>query len=83
MASDTGTTRIDVPPAVDAPHVSRLLAPAAKRSLADHLESYGDLPAANASLIAEVERSGLQGKRGARFPTARKLAALCLVLPGR
>jgi NADH:ubiquinone oxidoreductase subunit F (NADH-binding) len=51
-------------------------------SLADHLARYG--PAQQGSLtgrrkmelIEEVERSGLTGRGGAAFPTARKLAAV-------
>jgi len=43
--------------------------------LAAHLARYGPLPAGR-ELIAEVEASGLQGRGGAGFPTARKLAAV-------
>jgi NADH:ubiquinone oxidoreductase subunit F (NADH-binding) len=53
-----------------------LLPPLAKRSLAEHLEWYGEMPAGHPALIGEVERSGLRGKGGARFPTATKLAAV-------
>src|SRR4249919_1281908 len=51
-------------------------------SLADHLARYGpaqpgDLTGPRrAALIKEVERSGLTGRGGAGFPTARKLAAV-------
>ena len=76
MATDTGPREPIVPPAADAPHRSRLLPPASKRSFAEHLAWFGDLPATNPSLIGEVERSGLRGKGGARFPTATKLAAV-------
>jgi NADH:ubiquinone oxidoreductase subunit F (NADH-binding) len=76
MDTDTWTARADVTPAANAPHFSRLLPPAAKRSFADHLDWYGDLPATNTALIGEIERSGLRGKGGARFPTATKLAAV-------
>ena len=76
MAIDAGTAWADSPPAADAPHFSRLLPPAEKRSFADHLDWYGDLPATHPALIGEVERSGLRGKGGARFPTATKLAAV-------
>ena len=51
-------------------------------SLADHLARYGPTPLGGltgprrAALIEEVERSGLTGRGGAGFPTARKLAAV-------
>ena len=51
-------------------------------SLADHLARYGPAQLAGltgprrAALIEEVERSGLTGRGGAAFPTARKLAAV-------
>lgn len=76
MEPDTWTARADSPPAATASPFSRLLPPVAKRSLAEHLEWYGELPSTNASLIGEVERSGVRGKGGARFPTATKLAAV-------
>jgi len=76
MATDTWAARADAPPAASAPHFSRLLPTAAKRSFADHLDWYGDLPATSSALIGEIERSGLRGKGGARFPTATKLAAV-------
>ncbi len=48
-------------------------------SLAGHIGRYG-LPPSSAldrqALIGEVERSGLTGRGGAAFPTARKLAAV-------
>ena len=53
-----------------------MLPPASKRSLDEHLQWFGDLPAAGPGLLGEVERSGLRGKGGARFPTATKLAAV-------
>jgi NADH:ubiquinone oxidoreductase subunit F (NADH-binding) len=51
-------------------------------SLAEHIARYGLLPPSPAdrpdrqALIGEVERSGLTGRGGAAFPTARKLAAV-------
>jgi NADH:ubiquinone oxidoreductase subunit F (NADH-binding) len=51
-------------------------------SLADHHARYGQLPLAGRGrtrrevLIEEVARSGLRGRGGAAFPTARKLAAV-------
>ncbi len=50
-------------------------------SLAGHRDRYGPPPSAlseyhRTALIAEVERSGLTGRGGAAFPTARKLAAV-------
>ena len=56
--------------------------PAGPASLADHSARYGQLPVAGrgsarrAELIAEIGRSGLRGRGGAAFPTARKLAAV-------
>lgn len=41
----------------------------------EHLRTLGPLPD-HADLIEEVERSGLTGRGGAGFPTARKLAAM-------
>jgi NADH:ubiquinone oxidoreductase subunit F (NADH-binding) len=49
-------------------------------SLARHVASHGRLPPASsrcgAELMAEIEQSGLTGRGGAAFPTARKLAAV-------
>jgi NADH:ubiquinone oxidoreductase subunit F (NADH-binding) len=48
-------------------------------SLAAHLARHGPLPALRgegAALIAAIEASGLTGRGGAGFPTARKLAAV-------
>jgi NADH:ubiquinone oxidoreductase subunit F (NADH-binding) len=63
----------------------RLLPPgfaAGPASLAGHIGRYGLLPSSarnrpdGRALIGEVERSGLTGRGGAAFPTARKLAAV-------
>jgi NADH:ubiquinone oxidoreductase subunit F (NADH-binding) len=50
-------------------------------SLEEHLTRYGQLPygwggPGREQLIAEVGQAGLTGRGGARFPTARKLAAV-------
>lgn len=51
-------------------------------SLAEHIRRYGLPPSSGLdgpgrqALIGEVERSGLTGRGGAAFPTARKLAAV-------
>ncbi|MGO8979386.1 MAG: NADH-ubiquinone oxidoreductase-F iron-sulfur binding region domain-containing protein [Streptosporangiaceae bacterium] len=51
-------------------------------SMAGHLARYGPLPIIGrggrhpASVIEEVNRSGLTGRGGGRFPTGRKLAAV-------
>ena len=47
-------------------------------TLAGHVARYGPLPEVGppAAFIADVERSGLRGRGGAGFPTARKLAAV-------
>ena len=76
MATETSRAQTDLPPAATAPVFSRLLPPTSKRAFGDHIAWYGDLPAAGAELLAEVERSGLRGKGGARFPTATKLSAV-------
>ncbi len=58
----------------------RLLAglePGGPMSLAAHTHVHGPLPRVPAhQLIEEVERSGLRGRGGADFPTARKLRAV-------
>ena len=58
----------------------RLLAglePGGPMSLAAHTHVHGPLPQVPAhELIEEVERSGLRGRGGADFPTARKLRAV-------
>ena len=76
MVTETWSARTETAPAAGAPTFSRLLPPHPKRSFAEHLEWFGDLPRADAGLIGEVERAGLRGKGGARFPTATKLAAV-------
>lgn len=49
----------------------------AAMSLAEHERVHGLLPAhAPADLIELIERSGLRGRGGADFPTARKLRAV-------
>jgi NADH:ubiquinone oxidoreductase subunit F (NADH-binding) len=46
-------------------------------SLREHERSHGPLPdISGAELIAEIELSGLRGRGGADFPTARKLRAV-------
>jgi NADH:ubiquinone oxidoreductase subunit F (NADH-binding) len=45
-------------------------------SLARHLARHGELRTGDAGLVAEIEQSGLTGRGGAAFPTARKLAAV-------
>ena len=46
-------------------------------TLAEHLRVHGELPRRGAQeLIESVERSGLRGRGGADFPTARKLRAV-------
>ena len=66
----------DLAPAANAPRGPRLLPPHPKRGLDAHIEWYGEMPETGAGALAEVERSGLRGKGGARFPTATKLAAV-------
>src|ERR1017187_6571201 len=76
-AGQAGTQRPDLLP--------RLLPPgfaAGPARLAEHGARYGPLPSSGLdrgrrqALIEEVERSGLTGRGGAGFPTARKLAAV-------
>lgn len=63
---------VHVPPA----GVDRLLA-AGSADLADHRAMYGLVPSTTRDgLIPELERSGLDGRGGAAFPTWRKLAAI-------
>jgi NADH:ubiquinone oxidoreductase subunit F (NADH-binding) len=46
-------------------------------TLAEHTRIHGSLPRVSATqLIEEVEQSGLRGRGGADFPTARKLRAV-------
>ena len=58
------------------------LLPPGPVSLAGHLARYGPPPSPGLTgrqrreLLAEVERSGLTGRGGAGFPTARKMAAV-------
>ena len=75
MATEMRNAGSEVP-AASAPRGARLLPPVPKRSLSSHLEWYGEMPAAGPTTLSEVERSGLRGKGGARFPTATKLAAV-------
>lgn len=74
-------------PAVLPASSSRLLAgwteTGARADLVAHRRRYGRLPVtssrdhrASAELVATVERSGLRGRGGGGFPTARKLAAV-------
>jgi NADH:ubiquinone oxidoreductase subunit F (NADH-binding) len=63
------------------PGLPRLLAgldpSGATMSLAEHARIHGDLPRLPAQeLIEAVEQSGLRGRGGADFPTARKLRAV-------
>ncbi len=52
-------------------------ATAGPASVAEHRARYGPLPRLDgAALIDAVDRSGLQGRGGAGFPTGRKLAAV-------
>jgi NADH:ubiquinone oxidoreductase subunit F (NADH-binding) len=72
-------------PAAPSPmELPRLLAGAHRDgpvSLAEHLERYGELPplrgrGVEAGLLDLVDASGLQGRGGAAFPTARKMRAV-------
>jgi NADH:ubiquinone oxidoreductase subunit F (NADH-binding) len=58
----------------------RLLAHPPLVSLDEHQRTFGPLPTATDELIDEVERAGLRGRGGARFPTNVKMRA---VLGGR
>jgi NADH:ubiquinone oxidoreductase subunit F (NADH-binding) len=55
---------------------ARLLPPRSLPSLGSHLEWFGEAPVASAGALVEIERSGVRGKGGARFPAATKLAAV-------
>src|SRR5437879_8133758 len=76
MTTESWSASMESPPGAFAHRSARLLPPTSKRSFAEHREWYGELPATAPGLLGEVERSGLRGKGGARFPTATKLAAV-------
>jgi NADH:ubiquinone oxidoreductase subunit F (NADH-binding) len=66
-------------PAGPPPGELRLIVRDQPLSLAEHIEQYGPLPAGQpgaATLIAEVERSGLTGRGGGAFPAGRKIRAV-------
>jgi len=66
-------------PAGPAPGELRLIVRDQPLSLAEHIDQYGPLPAGkhgSATLIAEVERSGLTGRGGGAFPAGRKIRAV-------
>ncbi|MDQ6910066.1 MAG: proton-conducting membrane transporter [Actinomycetota bacterium] len=52
------------------------MTPGTMTSHRDHVDRFGPLPETGHDLIELVERSGLRGRGGAGFPTARKLAAV-------
>src|ERR1039457_634655 len=76
-ARPAGTQRLD-----RLPRLLRAGFAAGPASLAEHLARYGPARSPGLdrgpreALIGEVQRSGLTGRGGARFPTARKLAAV-------
>jgi len=83
MSARAATLRTAPVPAPDQlPRVLATARPDGKPvALEDHLSHYGALPrrprrGASSQLIALVESSGLQGRGGAAFPTARKLEAV-------
>jgi NADH:ubiquinone oxidoreductase subunit F (NADH-binding) len=56
---------------------ARLLPARSAASFADHVARYGPLPRGRrADLLAAIEESGLTGRGGGGFPTARKLGAV-------
>jgi NADH:ubiquinone oxidoreductase subunit F (NADH-binding) len=66
-------------PGGPAPGELRLIVRDQPLSLTEHIEQYGPLPAGklgSATLIAEVERSGLTGRGGGAFPAGRKIRAV-------
>jgi NADH:ubiquinone oxidoreductase subunit F (NADH-binding) len=56
--------------------VDRLLPAQPDPSYAAHCQRLGPLPSTGRELIAVVDAAGLRGRGGARFPTARKMAAV-------
>jgi NADH:ubiquinone oxidoreductase subunit F (NADH-binding) len=62
------------PPPTVRPAAPRLLGSSGPDDLQAHLQRYGTLPRISAAaLLDEVETSGLLGRGGAGFPTARKM----------
>ncbi len=74
--------RLGAAPATRLPRLLPAGFAAGPASLAQHIGRYGPAPssvldgARRKALLDEVERSGLTGRGGAAFPTARKLAAV-------
>ncbi len=89
-AAEAPTTVFGAPGGSPAPALPRLLAGVGAHgamTLDEHLHLHGPLPAGGARrrrhereqaamLIDEIERSGLHGRGGAAFPTARKMRAV-------
>lgn len=64
------------PPTIPVPTGTRRLLAAAGPSLVDHERTHGPLPAVGPAVIDEIARAGVEGRGGAGFPLARKLAAI-------
>jgi NADH:ubiquinone oxidoreductase subunit F (NADH-binding) len=76
MVAESPSARDEMRAGLPAHGTTRLLPPLPKRGFVEHRDWFGELPAGDAAVMREVERSGLRGKGGARFPTATKMAAV-------
>ena len=76
MATDTWSAGRGQATGGSGPSAQRLLVPKPMHALPEHLDWFGDLVQGGPDLLPEIERSGLRGKGGARFPAAVKLAAV-------
>jgi NADH:ubiquinone oxidoreductase subunit F (NADH-binding) len=76
MAAESPGTRGESGAGAQGHATARLLPPQPKRGFVEHREWFGELPEASPAVMHEIERSGVRGKGGARFPTATKMAAV-------
>lgn len=67
---------VTTPPTVVPPTGTRRLLAAAGAGLDDHERAHGPVPTIRAGIIDEIGRAGIDGRGGAGFPLARKLAVV-------